>query len=231
MIDSFRGVRKQMRKITKLYQGAWLDEHKDEIIQRYNVQLQNVPTIVRAVVISTGKSLTVKQLWWWLKRQGIMSNDKRFSEGICRHCGGFFQKPGGFGRRTWCFTCCPTKVDCEIMMKYGITRAERDACLQRQHNACGICKTPLEQIRQGRAGICHDHCHKTGFFRGLLCNTCNLILGTFEMNVELLAPIGALRDYLCDFVERPKIGKSYVKQKQACVRYQKHPLQPKVHNA
>jgi hypothetical protein len=59
---------------------------------------------------------------------------------------------------------------------YGLTVHEFDAILARQGNACGIC-------RRSFRGTPHiDHCHLTGWVRGLLCGGCNTGLGSFGDN-------------------------------------------------
>jgi hypothetical protein len=47
------------------------------------------------------------------------------------------------------------------------------AILERQGNACGICKAPAKPL-------CIDHCHATGKVRGFLCRECNLGLGNYH---------------------------------------------------
>jgi len=51
---------------------------------------------------------------------------------------------------------------------------------------CEICGDDKERI-------CFDHCHKTGKFRGWICNRCNTILGKVDDNKKLLQ---SLIDYL-----------------------------------
>lgn len=60
--------------------------------------------------------------------------------------------------------------------RHGITM-ERYAQLRAdQGGRCAICKR-LPTIRR----LSFDHCHKTGKFRGLLCQRCNLALGPIEV--------------------------------------------------
>lgn len=61
-----------------------------------------------------------------------------------------------------------------------VRKAMRDILLDKQNFACAICGS-----RERRLGI--DHCHKTGFVRGMLCNPCNSGLGFFQDEVALLA--------------------------------------------
>jgi hypothetical protein len=52
------------------------------------------------------------------------------------------------------------------------------AILERQGNACAICKMPAKPL-------CVDHCHATGKVRGFLCRNCNLGLGNYNDNPDL----------------------------------------------
>lgn len=56
------------------------------------------------------------------------------------------------------------------------------AYLRTNHSHCGICKT---ELKSGK-GTHIDHCHFSGRIRGVLCNHCNLGLGHFKDNYELL---------------------------------------------
>lgn len=57
--------------------------------------------------------------------------------------------------------------------RYGLTLQDYRDILQRQANACAICKTSGPRL-------CIDHCHATGHVRGLLCRKCNLGLGNYN---------------------------------------------------
>jgi hypothetical protein len=69
------------------------------------------------------------------------------------------------------------------MRMYGITIAEYDSMLRRQHGKCVICQTDSPG-RHGRFDV--DHCHTTGEVRGLLCSNCNRGLGLFKDNANYL---------------------------------------------
>ena len=45
-----------------------------------------------------------------------------------------------------------------------------------------ICLTPKEQLK---FGLCFDHNHKTGKFRGWICRPCNIALGMIKDNIEI----------------------------------------------
>lgn len=66
-----------------------------------------------------------------------------------------------------------------IKTVYGIPHEEFDKLLAKQENKCGICKEILDPPNV-------DHCHETGDVRGLLCYSCNIGLGFFKDNAELL---------------------------------------------
>lgn len=55
---------------------------------------------------------------------------------------------------------------------------------------CETCGTFGKETKQG---LCYDHCHTTGKFRGWLCNRCNVALGMVKDNSETLV---ALSEYL-----------------------------------
>ncbi len=57
--------------------------------------------------------------------------------------------------------------------------------LNKQNNACGICKVGfLDKTRNFSAFIDHDH--KTGTVRGLLCRQCNLLIGHANDKTDIL---------------------------------------------
>lgn len=63
--------------------------------------------------------------------------------------------------------------------KYGITLEQYNAMLVGQGGLCAICKS------EGKT-LCVDHCHETGRVRGLLCITCNTLVGFVEKKSNIL---------------------------------------------
>jgi hypothetical protein len=59
--------------------------------------------------------------------------------------------------------------------KYGLTVTQYNNILDNQHGCCAICGTHNADER-----LVIDHDHKTGYVRGLLCNSCNAGLGFFR---------------------------------------------------
>lgn len=77
----------------------------------------------------------------------------------------------------------PKKERCYMLRhKYGITSSEYDEMLLRQGGVCAICR---EACVSGRA-LAVDHCHETKSVRGLLCGRCNIGIGQFRDDRNLL---------------------------------------------
>jgi hypothetical protein len=72
---------------------------------------------------------------------------------------------------------------------YNITVEQKEALLAAQNNACAICKSTETSAK----GWHVDHSHKTGVVRGILCHRCNLGLGNFRDDLDILR---AVIDYL-----------------------------------
>lgn len=62
---------------------------------------------------------------------------------------------------------------------FGISAVEYDEIFKSQNYSCKICKTT-------EADFNLDHNHKTNKIRGILCKTCNMALGLFYDNIEIL---------------------------------------------
>lgn len=66
---------------------------------------------------------------------------------------------------------------------YGITLEEYDKILEQQKGVCAICGKP-QPPQFYRLAV--DHCHKANKVRGLLCQSCNGMLGLAKDNIEIL---------------------------------------------
>lgn len=70
-----------------------------------------------------------------------------------------------------------------LMAVYGITADEYWAIYEYQGGKCYIC----ERATGARKRLSVDHCHETGFIRGLLCSPCNRdVLGHLRDSVRAL---------------------------------------------
>jgi hypothetical protein len=72
-----------------------------------------------------------------------------------------------------------TARDVQLKHEYGLSRQDYDYMVQCQDGRCAICDRKAE--------LCVDHCHANGMVRLLLCRSCNLGLGYFKDNPELLS--------------------------------------------
>ena len=72
-----------------------------------------------------------------------------------------------------------------LKSKYGLDESGYQSMLESQGGVCAICGTNDPHGRKhNRFHV--DHCHKTNAVRGLLCSRCNMGIGSFLDNVELL---------------------------------------------
>lgn len=119
----------------------------------------------------------------------------------CKQCGSDLPKTRQ-GRRAYCSDPCKeawnywdrrAKHRERWLKKYDMTVAEYDAMLAAQGGGCAICGSTDPKGRAGSRYFHVDHCHSTGQVRGLLCAPCNLGLGAFRDQPDLL--ISAI-DYL-----------------------------------
>lgn len=70
-----------------------------------------------------------------------------------------------------------------IKYKTGVTKEMYFSLLEEQNNQCAICKCSIHEYNKS---FSIDHCHSSNIIRGLLCNNCNLGLGYFKDNIEII---------------------------------------------
>lgn len=76
----------------------------------------------------------------------------------------------------------------ERRREYAQAKAARDRRAGRpRSDICDICGTQGSD----KNGICFDHCHANGHFRGWLCRRCNIVLGFVEDSPILLMKMAA----------------------------------------
>jgi hypothetical protein len=80
-----------------------------------------------------------------------------------------------------------------LRRSFGISITEYDQILAAQNGCCAICCRP--EIRGARGGgikhLAVDHDHAQGTVRGLLCHSCNIGLGNFGDDLELVEKAAA----------------------------------------
>ena len=69
-----------------------------------------------------------------------------------------------------------------LLRRYGISLKEYRYLLLKQNNLCAIC----EKEDCNSRSLAVDHCHVTGKIRGLLCVSCNNLLGRAKDSVSTL---------------------------------------------
>lgn len=85
------------------------------------------------------------------------------------------------GLESGCYRC---RAIADMRIRFGI---DIEAMLKAQNNACAICHTKIKfNTGDNAISACVDHDHTTGETRGILCRHCNLGLGHFRDNMQLV---------------------------------------------
>ncbi len=69
--------------------------------------------------------------------------------------------------------------------RYGIEVEDYNKMLQDQKYCCAICRSK-DLRRKNTQFFAVDHCHKTGVVRGLLCYSCNTLIGRAKDDINIL---------------------------------------------
>jgi recombination endonuclease VII len=100
---------------------------------------------------------------------------RKYPDKPCRRCEKLFTPRGS--RHATCDTCQP-------LVRYNykgvFTTEEYDALLAKQEGRCAICRSANPGGPAANNRFYGDHCHSTGKPRGLLCLSCNIVLGAFK---------------------------------------------------
>ena len=82
---------------------------------------------------------------------------------------------------------CPSRLkEIRVAHSYGMTREEYLDMLDSQNHSCAICGDYLPLKGGRKSGPAVDHCHKTGYVRGILCPPCNRGIGQLRDSVDIL---------------------------------------------
>jgi hypothetical protein len=104
-------------------------------------------------------------------------------------------KSGKFGVHHYCMICLRENKKIHynhdkaklrfIQNKYKLNELELNEMFIAQNKKCKICQTKYDLLSRHN-GLYIDHCHKTGKVRGLLCMSCNRLLGNCNDNIDIL---------------------------------------------
>ena len=90
----------------------------------------------------------------------------------------------------------------EVCRRFSLDISDYAEMLIQQNKVCAICKMPEKRKSRRDGRVCAlaiDHNHQTGKIRGLLCHSCNVGLGNFEDNIDLLQKaIEYLKKHQCE---------------------------------
>lgn len=115
--------------------------------------------------------------------------------GIAKPANKFTLEKNGTYRRKQCHECrnnakvYKPERRRELMLKrfYGLTTEQYNDKLVQQEYSCAICGTKHNlEIKNNKGILVVDHDHDTNQVRDLLCHACNMGLGKFKDNPELL---------------------------------------------
>lgn len=77
-----------------------------------------------------------------------------------------------------------------IMKSYGLEWAAYENMLKEQNNRCAICENSETSLARKSTGelrpLAVDHDHETGRIRGLLCRSCNHLIGNANDDIDIL---------------------------------------------
>jgi hypothetical protein len=98
----------------------------------------------------------------------------------------------------------------ELWKKHGLMQKEVRAMLESQKGLCAICGTSisLDESPWSKTRAVIDHCHQKNRPRGLLCQRCNLGLGTFGESLDRLISAVVYLKYWDDaFQDLPRLSR------------------------
>ena len=108
----------------------------------------------------------------------------------CRYCKQYLDKKRFYGKLTYCKECTKLVGHSGNLRKYGMTMDDYMDMEEEQNKVCKICGEPEKHKK--RLSVDHDHVCCSGptscgkCIRGLLCSTCNKVLGQVKDNPKTL---------------------------------------------
>ena len=92
-------------------------------------------------------------------------------------------------KNSWVSRTPKKRLEQHLKYKYGVTHDEFLVQWNEQKGCCAICTSELPDLMtydNRRRGYAIDHNHETGEFRGILCLTCNSLLGMAKDSEQVL---------------------------------------------
>ena len=115
-----------------------------------------------------------------IEKIGLASIGRRYVnlgiESICDYCEKKYIKSSP--TQLYCKICIPNSKASTYMNKYGISYPEYLKMIEECSGICEIC--------QNSKATHLDHNHKTGKVRGILCSSCNVLLGAAKEDINTL---------------------------------------------
>ncbi len=121
--------------------------------------------------------------------------EKRVKDGLSARCKSccredakevFRRDPEPYRRRAREAHTYASRRERTLREKYNMTVADYDELFEKQKGCCAICGT-TDSGHNVTNHLLVDHDHSTGKVRGLLCSSCNLGIGKFKDDTNLLA--------------------------------------------
>lgn len=94
-------------------------------------------------------------------------------------------RPGRGGLKCWCKSCWGnSERNLKLRKNFGLSREDFEHLVDEHAGRCAICFRQPTGMPGDHLSV--DHNHVTGKIRGLLCTSCNLLLGSCKDSVDTL---------------------------------------------
>lgn len=88
-------------------------------------------------------------------------------------------------KKEWRINNKPLMREKNYKKSYGMSIDDYNVLFEKQNGKCAICGS-VETKRKASNFFAVDHCHKTGKVRGLLCDRCNVGIGSLEDSYDIV---------------------------------------------
>lgn len=171
-----------------------LEERQHDIMQLYLERRLSLREVAKEMK-KRGCTFSYRCLHEWLKERGFVrpqgsgKGHGRVGKPVrnvnCTICHQSFLPASS--RQRHCRKCIPNGQAAHHWKTYGLTIEQFDTMISRQGGRCAGCDRDFASLTGVKNDVAHvDHSHVTGRIRGLLCRSCNHVLGLVEDNQETL---------------------------------------------